>query len=407
MPSFSGTSTPDNFFFLLAEDQKHLNFTSHIRGPARSFKTKMAGLDEILTNILSSVNATSGGIEALSEKLEANELPSLATELLQKTGTSVPEGVSLLDLKNHAMLSYLNNLCLIVLSKVEALKTNNTKEIEEVRLNAVKNTIVQRVTMERGVKNLEKKLNYQLEKMVRNYNKMDKESTEYEKNLSNGKKEAKQGRADGEGGSESGSGSDDDDSESDSEDELNYRPDASALIKASQSKSKFKSKPSASSKRREDQDDEEETKASAETYKPPKIAAALPPTEFKDTNTRKQKNARKLQAMEEYLQETGDAPMLESSTGSNILNNGRGGVQTAKDKQKEEEIRRYEESNFTRLSNNMAKKEQKGKKRHNVDTFFGEDWSIFNNSRDDGNMNTSRKSKPHNAWDRAKKRRNK
>lgn len=338
-------------------------------------------LDEIIKGISASVKSTDDAVTALHSRIESPEIPALVSDLLQKTNQSIPEGVSLLDLKNNAILSYLNNLALIILARVEALKTNDSKQVDDLKLKAVKGSIVQRVVLERGVKNLEKKLQYQLEKMVRNYNKMEKDSSEQTVN----KKLENQEREDEEAESEEG----DSEEESDSENELNYKPDASALVKSL--KKDTKSKEAANDKENK-----------TEKYRPPKIAAALPPQEFKDTG-RKSKSSNKMRSMEEYLLENSDAPMLETSIGSSIVNHGRGGVKTMRDRQKEAEIQRYEESNFTRLPASMSKKDKRQKRKQEADTFFGEDWGIFNNNKND--LNTSRKFKPKSAWDRAKKRR--
>jgi U3 small nucleolar ribonucleoprotein protein LCP5 len=331
-------------------------------------------LNELLKNISSSAKVTSDSISSLSSKLDTPDLPELVQDLLSKTGQSLPEGVSLLDLKNGAMLSYINNICLIILTRLQQTKTKDVSSVIELKEKAMKGSIVQRVTMERGIKSLEKKLQYQLDKMIRNYNKMEKDSSEDAIN-----KKMKKEKED-----QDNDGSEDEDSE---EDELNYRPDPSALMASSKAKDK------------EDNGKEGNT----EKYRPPKIAAALPPQEFRESN-KSSKNSSKLQSMEEYLMETGDAPMAEASIGSTIINNGRGGVKTLRDRQKEEEVKRFEESNFTRLSSAQSKKDKHAQKRRQADTFFGEDWGIFNNKRDDVGSSTKR-SKPKSAWDRAKKRR--
>lgn len=323
-------------------------------------------LDGLLKSITLSANATTESLLSLGSKLDSPDLPELVEDLLNKTGQSLPEGVSLLDLKNSAMLSYINNVALIILARIESTKTN--KNLDELKQKAINGSIVQRVTMERGIKSLEKKLQYQLDKMVRNYNKMEKDSSEDTVNKK--LEENAQGNEDGE------------DSEEDSEDDdLNYRPDPTALMAKT--------------------DATAESKSSTDKYKPPKISAALPPQEVRAKSS---KNTSKLQSMEEYLMETGDAPMSEASIGSTIVNNGRGGVKTLRDRQKEEEIKRYEEANFTRLSTTKSKKDKRTEKRRQAETFFGEDWGIFNNKRDDVAESTKR-AKPKSAWEKAKKRR--
>jgi U3 small nucleolar ribonucleoprotein protein LCP5 len=351
----------------------------------------MSSLDQALQAITESLDSTLESVEKLHSKTDSPELPVLVQDLLDKTSQELPEGVSLLDLKNNAMLSYLNNVLLVVLARVEAAKTNkNVAKINEGKDEAIKRSIVQRVVMERGIKNLEKKLQYQLEKMIRNYSKMDNESSEQaaaKKLQSSGQREE-----DGEEDQVS-----EEDNEEDSEDELNYKPDTSALMKSVKAASSSRAKASGSGSGKDSG-----SSATTEKYKPPKIAAALPPQQLRDSSGRPARNGKKLQAMEEYLAETGEAPMSEQSIGSNILNGGRGGVQTAHERRKEQEIKSFEESNFTRLNTNLSKTDKRNKRRQDQETFFGEDWGIFNGKS--GDMNTKR-AKPKSAWDRAKRRR--
>lgn len=339
-------------------------------------------LNEIFSALLTSLEETNDSVLSLADKIESNEVPDLVSDLLKRTNSKIPEGVSLLDLKNNSMLSYVNSLILVVLARIESMKTNDSTEINKIKDQAIQSSIVQRVTMEKGIKNLEKKLQYQLEKMIRNYHKMEKESSE---DAINKKIEAKEQQ-------EEEDSAEDNDEDSEAEDELNYKPDASSFMKPSADKKK-KSKFSKSSK-------DKESGEKTEKYKAPKIAAALPPTEFKDKVNRRANKSSKLSSMEEYLQETGDAPLVTSSVGSNILDHGRGGVQTEKQRRKEQEIKKFEESNFTRISSSVAKK-QEGKRKYK-DAFFGEDWGIFNN-KNETDMNTKR-AKPKSAWERAKKR---
>ncbi|KAK7678380.1 hypothetical protein QCA50_018595 [Cerrena zonata] len=152
-----------------------------------------------------------------------------------------------------------------------------------------------------------------------------------------------------ESGSESGSESDSESESEEEDDALSYRPDAAALAKLTKTSSK--AKPSKSS----------EPSENAEAYKPPKISAVAPPSAtFSEKGADKSSN-RKLQSMEEYLAENSELPQAEVSIGSSIVNNGRGGVKTDKDRQREEEIQTYEESNFTRLPNTQLKKSFKQK----------------------------------------------
>lgn len=316
-------------------------------------------MDEILNNIATSVEGTNESITKLLDGDLESDFPDLVKQLLSD-GKNKLEDVSLLNLKNNAMLSYIHNVCLIILSSIERLHSSSDT-VNESREKAIESSIIQRVTLERGVKPLEKKLSYQLDKMVRVYNKLladqeNKEETQDDKN------------------------NDNDSSEEESEDELAYRPDASSLMKSSK-------KPTASKENTE------------EAYKPPKISAVAPPTKEES----KARPSKKLQSMEEYLRENSNLPTEEKSIGVNIVNHGRGGIKTDNERRREKEVEAYEEENFTRLPNTMTKKDKRLKRKDMTDSFGGEDWSMFSNSRN-FNDSTSRKRKTTSVWDKVKRR---
>lgn len=315
----------------------------------------MSDLLSVVNGIVSALEATKTSIDNI---LLDSELPTLVSELVAKSGLEI-EGVSLLSLKNHLLLSYLNSLVLVVLAHLERM----SGDVEDLKLKAVQSSVVLRVTLEKGIKPLEKKLSYQLDKMVRTYNRM-LEDEEKAKTAAESRAEANSDESEEES-----------DSESDSDDDaLAHRPDAAALAKMA--------KPASTN----------------QAYKPPKISAVAPPTE-----TEKPKSSKKLQSMEEFLQENSDMPSTEVSIGSSIVDHGRGGVKTSKDRQREAEIQAYEESNFTRLPSTMTKKSFKQKEAEKRNNFAGEDWLMFNNKRS-LEESTSRKRKPTTAWDKVKRR---
>ncbi|ODV79283.1 uncharacterized protein CANTADRAFT_22034 [Suhomyces tanzawaensis NRRL Y-17324] len=334
----------------------------------------MSSVDEILAGILASVGSTKSSIDELTKNLDQEQYPQIVQTLLSKIGENKLEGVSLLALKNNSLVSYLNNVVMVILSHLERLEG---QDVENDRLETIQRSIVQRVNLEKGIKPLEKKLNYQLDKMVKAYNRMeaDEEKAEEKLNRIGSDSEAED--------------DDDDDSEDSDEDNLSYKPDAAALAKMS--------RPS----------DDRKKSSSNEKYKPPKISAVAPPTSISKEDGKDKGRNRKLQSMEEYLREQSDMPTTEASIGSTIVDHGRGGVKTQHDRRKEKEIQEYEESNFIRLSNNQVKKSFKEKQRDRENQFGGEDWSMFNqkNTREVSG-DTSRKRKPNTVWDRVKKRKN-
>ncbi|KAK6204703.1 nucleolar protein required for ribosomal RNA processing [Scheffersomyces amazonensis] len=349
-------------------------------------------VDELLKGILSSLSSTKTSVSDLLNGLKQDsteQFPLVIQSLLKKANTDSVEGVSLLTLKNHALLSYLNNLALVVLSQLENLEDNDDDKNDKLREKVIENSIVQRVTLEKGIKPLEKKLNYQLDKMVRAYTRMENDDEKLVEKLNKAEDEGEE------------NSSEDESSEEDDNDALSYRPDASALAKLTKTTIGDKKKVSKSSST-------DNNKESKEKYRPPKISAIAPPSSSIITNdeSNKNRNNKKLQSMEEYLQEQSDLPTMESSIGSTIVDHGRGGVKTQYEKNKEREIQTYEESNFVRLPTTQTKKSFKQKQRDKANTFGGEDWSMFNGNNDrDLKSGTSRKRKAASAWDRVKKRR--
>lgn len=322
--------------------------------------TTLLAMDSVDT-LLAGIAASLAAAESAVGQTQVSETPDLVSALLAKNGASKLEGVSLLALKNSALLAYINHLVLVVVAHMERLQDEDG---EKAKKKAVEASILHRTTLEKGVKPLEKKLSYQLDKMVRAYNRMAAEGDRVEDEVR-------------ENGAGSGSDSDEED------DALSYKPDARALAKMTKSTEKPGSR-----------------EAPSGTYKPPKISAVAPPVAASRESVPKG-SSRKLQSMEEYLQEQSDLPQVENSIGSQIVDHGRGGVKTSRDRQKEMEIQRYEEGNFTRLPSTATKKSFREKQQERANTFAGEDWSIFNNKR---TMEGTSRKRGASAWDKVKRR---
>lgn len=304
------------------------------------------------------------------------DTPEFVRDILDKTGKTEAEGVSLLLLKNQVVLGYVSNAVLAVLEHLQRLDGASYDAAP------VERTVVQRVAMEKGVRPLEKKLAYQLDKMLRTYTREHQRVVE--------RQQRAQDAAEGDATTGKGSDVDSDGSDaaldSESEDELNFKPDTSAASATSGAgKAGTKS-------------DKSDGK-----YRPPKLAAAALPTTDSGIDDSNEPKTKKLQSMEEYLREQLDAPLVEALIGLTIVDHGRGGVKTAHDKRREQEIQEYEEANFTRLPEKKTQKSKHHQRRDQMHTFGGEDFSIFNNDRLmlEG---TLRKRKAMSAWDRAKRR---
>ena len=339
------------------------------------------------------LDLATSSIKAVLETLSTD---SSLSSIGDKKKTSAATGVlSLLDLKNEALLSYLHNSVLVLLGKLERSCNADidTKKLEELEQKAVRNTVTQRVVLEKGVRGLESKVSYQVEKALRAYAKSKAEAEDKEKKLA-----------------EKENDEDDEDDEEDG-DLLMFKPNPKLLLNNNNNKPAAADKPKSKHHRGSDSEDDDEPKASTEKYQVPKISAVSQQQAHPDAgpNTRGNKRQVKNALMEDYLEATSATPVAEPSIGSTILDHGRGGIKSARDRRKEKEIRDYEETNYTRLTS-IQKREQSNKKkggRHDFsnDSFFGEDWGFSSKSNVDSATKKRRSGGAASVWDKTKKRR--
>ncbi|KAK9456133.1 hypothetical protein V1511DRAFT_496641 [Dipodascopsis uninucleata] len=328
-----------------------------------------------LKDIVSGVEKATKEISDILNGEDLNELASNADR--------VP-GISLLNAKAEIMASYLGDMTLRMLSATSALAARKEQErqveggekdevppIEIEREDDIRKLIiVNRVFLERGIKPLEKKIDYQIHKLIRAGN------TVLEKKTKISKSKSSKNTSDTD---DSNDEQDDSDSGEDEEIPLSFKPRPNMLVSV------------------EKESNEAKTENSKSKYIPPKInPTKLPstntmngPTDSKVKTTRRKRN----QALEEYIEQTTSMiPEAAPSVGSNVLQHGRGGTRTAKEQVKEDRVRNYEESNFIRLQE-MGKKQ---KKRRARDEFMGENWDF--GIGDYGSTKKKKKS----LWDRNK-----
>ncbi|KAF5102478.1 hypothetical protein D0Z00_000405 [Geotrichum galactomycetum] len=341
------------------------------------------------------LDLATGSIKAVLETLKTDS--SLSSIGDKKKASAATGGLSLLDLKNEALLSYLHNSVLVLLGKLERGCNDDVdnKKLEELEQKAVRNTVTQRVVLEKGVRGLESKVSYQVEKALRAYARSKAEAEEKGKRLAEKKND------------------DEDDDEDDEEDGdlLMFKPNPKLLLNSNNKPTAAAAdKPKSKRHRDSDSEDDEEAKASTEKYQVPKISAVSQQQAHPDAGPNPRANKRQVKnaLMEDYLEATSATPVAEPSIGSTILDHGRGGIKSARDRRKEKEIRDYEETNYTRLTS-VQKKEQSKKKngRHDFskDSFFGEDWGFSSKSNVDSATKKRRSGGAASVWDKAKKRR--
>ncbi|CCC68540.1 hypothetical protein NCAS_0B04560 [Naumovozyma castellii] len=356
----------------------------------------MSELNELLKEINASLESTSDSLGKL-DSLYKDETEPIAEKLGSFIKFNKNEKVSLLSLKNETMLSYLNSLLLIIGKKLIPSDDDGTEALDQFRDKSIEN----RVVLERGIKPLEKKLSYQLDKLHRAYLKAEKEYNDAEKRAL--ERSTISAAADGSNDESEGEGEEESSSE---DEELSYRPNASGITKTATTK--------ANETTVEVEDGQEDNGG---IYKPPRINAALPPQQqshFEDKfivkDHKNRSNISRMQAMDEYLKEESDQPEWATSIGANIVNHGKGGIKSLRATEKERDVTRYEEDNFTRMNNMGTSKVEKRKQKQRermakVNIIGGEDFSIFNSKRKMEDSTSRRGTKKtRSAWDRAKRR---
>ncbi|KAI3556859.1 Sas10/Utp3/C1D family protein [Colletotrichum abscissum] len=306
-------------------------------------------------------------------------LPALLDSLTQSLTTSLDaapkgsiappqNGISLLDTKNELLASYLQNLVFLILLK---LRNANKQSSDDDNAGGTMETVVKklvelRLYLEKGVRPLEDKLRYQIEKILRAADDAERNTQAVKAAQGAGSDDSDDSASDGE------SGSDEEEEEEMKAAHLQARPDAFVRPAAASSAVA--------------------TAAKNGVYRPPRIAPTIMPSERKEKSDRR---PLKSHTMDEFIEhELSTAPIAEPSIGTTIVNGGRR-MKTAADRKTEDERREYEEANFTRLptSSKKAKKEEamrtgNGKRMQ----FGGEEWRDLGEGVDRINRLTARKS---------------
>ncbi|KAI1373963.1 hypothetical protein F4677DRAFT_184870 [Hypoxylon crocopeplum] len=272
------------------------------------------------------------------------------------------DGVSLLDVKNELLLSYLQNLVFLILIKIRNAKNGSSDGVDEDDQSDLSDTVVKklvelRLYLDKGVRPLEEKLQFQLDKILRAADDADRIAAQAANDAGSGS----------ESESDEGSGESDED-----EDASERRPPAD--ISAKQFAPSFSNfaPPSQPVGMAAASTTEDKTGV----YRPPKITPTVMPT----AERRERGGDRRLlksATMDEYVSaELSGVPLAEPSIGTTIVSGGRK-VKTALERKEEDRRREYEETNFVRLPKESKKdraKRNKTEGRNAKMNFGGEDW---------------------------------
>jgi U3 small nucleolar ribonucleoprotein protein LCP5 len=291
-------------------------------------------------------NSLSSLLETFTASIES------ATQALPEDGILPPkEGISLLDVKNDILLSYLQNLVFLILLKLRSRRAG-AEEDSQLGEEVVKKLVELRVYLEKGVRPLENRLKYQIDKIIRTADDSTRKTAQGSANPSAKRTTRKQNADDSDVSDAESAGSAQTEEDVD---DISYGPNRAAFVRPK----------SGTGKR-----DTESSKDGI--YRPPRITPMTMPT----TQAREVKDVRragKSATLDEFVAtELSTAPLAEPSIGSTIVSGGR---RTKSDKERREEVekREYEEDNFIRLPAQSKKDRAKAASRDRGG-FGGEEW---------------------------------
>lgn len=291
-------------------------------------------------------------VQALLDDLAQSLTSSLRSTPESSLLAPPQDGISLLDVKNELLLSYLENLVFLIILKIRNFPTDSISGDGEDLNDAVIGKLVElRVYLEKGVRPIEGRLKYQIEKVLRVANDAARAST-----TANGTTKMTTGVPRG----------DSEDSDESSEGNLS----TSVTLKASEI-SDLQYRPNPSAFVRNAAAEEDVAKSKDGIYRPPQITpTVMPIIGPRDRQARKPK---KSATLEEFIStEVSTAPMAEPSIGTNIVSGGRRS-RSEREKREEAERQKYEETNYVRLPKESKKERAKKRGRQDVG-YGGEEW---------------------------------
>ncbi len=329
-------------------------------------------------------------LSSLTSSLES------ASAALPDPASALPpqDGISLLDVKNELLLSYLQNLVFLILLKIRNASptaTGNAEAGDSLNDEVVKKLVQLRLYLEKGVRPLEGRLKYQIDKVVRAAEDADRSASQ---KASNGV--AKSSAREPKRNANSGSDEESDEEASDDGsvgapaaqiDELSYRPNPAAF-----------QRPAAASVHRE-------PAASADDgiYRPPRITATAMPT-TRGREERGPRKAAKSATLDEFIAtELSTAPVAEPSIGSTITSGGRR-TKSQRERDEDAERRTYEETNLVRLPKESKKERAKKGGRGRDGGYGGEEWRGLGAGLDRIDKLTQKKGGTGGALERSRKR---
>ncbi len=330
-------------------------------------------------------------IDISLESLFANLTSSLqsASEILPDDGIlPTQDGISLLEVKNELLLSYLQNLVLLLLLKLRCragLKAQNQDVDLQGQDDVVQKLVELRVYLEKGVRPLENRLKYNIDKIIRAADDTLKQNPQNDR-----KGRPRIGQADAQSDSDY---SDTENApsapvgEDNEDDEMSFAPRKSAVVRTETAAA----------------DNGAREAATDGIYRPPKITpVTMPITESQEA--RRERRPGKSATLDEFIAtELSSAPIAEPSIGSTIIDGGRH-TKSQKERIEEAERKEYEESNYTRLAPLSKKEQSKKRAQQRSGGFGGEEWRSLGAGIDRIERLTQKKSSTMGSLQKSRKR---
>lgn len=278
-----------------------------------------------------------------------DSLTSATSSLPSTTNLAPPaDGISLLDTKNELLLSYLHHLVFLIILKLRSQSSSPTTPAEEpTPEDAVTKKLVElRIYLEKGVRPLESRLKYQLDKLLLLAAASETSSSSITP-LANGTTPKPNPSERRPATSDTSAGASDADHpapQSTRIPDLAHRPNPSAFARPS--KEPKNTRPSAPSS------------SSDALYRPPRITPTALPTTTGSNPRRKRDDMmkpRKSHLLNEFVrEEMDDGPVAEPSIGAGS------GLRGRREREREEERRGYEEMRLVRLPEEKKKMKKRG-----------------------------------------------
>ncbi|KAF1832317.1 hypothetical protein BDW02DRAFT_571143 [Decorospora gaudefroyi] len=288
-----------------------------------------------------------------------------ATEALPTDSLLPPkDGISLLDAKSEMLLSYLQNLVFLILLKLRSRKGSQKDLDLQPQDDVVSKLVELRVYLEKGVRPLESRLKYQIDKILRTADEATRRNNTTHAKPSSMKAAARIRKPDTSDDSDDASSTGTAQTQDSDDDEMAYAPRRAHITRQKTEADQERARSAAAAA----------AKDGNGIYRPPKITPMAMPTP-EARREQQQRRPGKSATLDEFIAtELSSAPIAEPSIGSTITHGGRH-TKSDRERREEKERREYEEANFTRLAPLSKKEEAKRKARlQRNGGFGGEEW---------------------------------